>query len=138
MSLEIRTPTATLNIAAFCEGAMPLDRTREYGVRMGRAAESDVWGKFGDEKENPTVIQWRVTLKRGLTRKQQQDAKDVIAAYCRAATSIYVIPDQRETAVTWGAITAESVTETAYAYTLTFYPASAQSSVPVTPDTGVY
>lgn len=138
VSLEIRTPTATLNIAAFCEGAMPLDRAREYGVRMGRAAESEVWGKFGDGRENPSAVQWRVILKRNLTRQQQRAAIAQIRAFCRAASSIYVIADQELTAVTWGEVTAESPTELSYTLTLTFYPASAASAVPVTPDTGVY
>jgi hypothetical protein len=138
VSLEIRTPSGTLPVTAFCEGAMPLSRTRTFAARQGRAGESDVWQVFGDRMENPSEIKWQVTLKRDLTRDEQRDAMDTIRAFARAATSIYVIPDQRETAVTWGEVTQESPTEKAYTLELTFYPAGASSVPAVSPDTGVY
>lgn len=138
MSLEIRTPSATLNITTFCDGAMPLDRSRDFSIRQGRAVEGDDWPVFGDGKEQPSTIQWRLTLKRGTTRAWQRQAIEALDAYARVATSIYTIPDDREVTVRAGRVTQESPTETSYALVLTFWPASAAAAAPVAPDTGVY
>ncbi|MFB9994070.1 hypothetical protein ACFFLM_19105 [Deinococcus oregonensis] len=138
MSLEIRTPTATLDISSLCDGAMPMDRGRSYGVRLGRAPESDVWQTFGDRRENPSTIQWRLTLKSDTTRAWQRNAINTIQAFCAAAISVYNIPDQREDGVTWGEVTQESPTEDSYVLQLTFYPVGPVSISTITPDTGVY
>lgn len=138
VSLEIRTAQGTLNVTALCEGAMPLDRAREFAVRQGRAAESGVWQVFGDGLEQPSTLQWRVTLKRGTTRAWQRQAIDTLEAWCRAATSIYNIPDGRENLVRVGHVTQESPTEESYALVLTFWPSQAQAAAPATADTGVY
>lgn len=138
MSLEIRTAQGTLNVASLCEGAMPLDRTRDFSLRQGRAVEGNGWGVFGDGLEQPGVIQWRVTLKRKTTRAWQRWAIDTLEAWCRAATSIYNIPEGREDLVHTGHVTQESPTEESYALVLTFWPSGARAAAPAVPDTGVY